>query len=391
MSLHSLAHRLNGHQKLLVGYSGGLDSTVLLHQLVTLREQHPELQIRAIHVHHGLNPLADSWVEHCQQQCHRWQVELLVVHVTLDPQGKGIEAAARAARYQAFTRHLQPAECLLTAQHQDDQCETLLLALKRGSGPAGLSGMPAETFSRGQRLLRPLLSLTRQQLEAWAAEHALSWIEDDSNQDTRFDRNFLRQTVIPQLVSRWPHFSQAAARSAALCGEQEQLLDELLAESLRELTDEENGLAWPPLLVMSEVRRAALIRRWIALQQGLMPSREMLVRIWQEVACSREDAEPRVRLGQFEVRRFRDRLYWLALNQPVAGLVLLWPQEEKTLSLPQQLGQLQWDEEGIKVRAPLKEEEVSVRFQAQGTFHLTDRAGSRSLKKIWQEKGIPPW
>ncbi|MEM6051245.1 tRNA lysidine(34) synthetase TilS [Erwinia sp. P7711] len=391
MPLHSLAHHLHGHQQLLVGYSGGLDSTVLLHQLVKLREQRPELHIRAIHIHHGLNPLADSWVEHCQQQCSRWQVELVVARVTLAPKGKGIEAAARAARYQAFTQHLRPAECLLTAQHQDDQCETLLLALKRGSGPAGLSGMAAESFSPGQRLLRPLLSLTRQQLEAWAAEHALSWIEDDSNQDTRFDRNFLRQTVIPQLVSRWPHFSQAAARSAALCAEQEQLLDELLADSLRELVDSENGLAWPPLLAMSEARRAALIRRWIALQHGLMPSREALVRIWQEVACSREDAEPCVRLGQFEVRRFRDRLYWLAVNQPVAGLVLPWPQEEKTLALPQNLGWLQWNKEGMKVRAPFKDEEVSVRFQAQGKFHLTDRAGSRSLKKIWQEKGVPPW
>lgn len=391
MSLHSLAHRLNGHRQLLVGYSGGLDSTVLLHQLVTLREQHPDLKIRAIHIHHGLNPLADSWVAHCQHQCSRWQVELLVVHVTLDARGKGIEAAARAARYHAFSQHLQPAECLLTAQHQDDQCETLLLALKRGSGPAGLSGMPTESLSHGLRVLRPLLSLTRQQLETWATEHALSWIEDDSNQDTRFDRNFLRQTVIPQLVNRWPHFSQAVARSAALCGEQEQLLDELLADSLRDLVDSENGLAWRPLLTMSEARRAALIRRWIALQQGLMPSREALVRIWQEVACSREDAEPRVRVGQFEVRRFRDRLYWIALNQPVAGLVLPWPREKQTLSLPQTLGRLQWDKQGMKVRAPLKDEEVSVRFQAHGKFHLTDRAGSRSLKKIWQEKGIPPW
>jgi tRNA(Ile)-lysidine synthase len=391
MALHALAQHLAGHQHLLVGFSGGLDSTVLLHQLVTLRAQRGDLHLRAIHIHHGLNPLADGWVEHCQQLCQRWQVELVVVNVTLDSREKGVEAAARDARYQAFSDHLRPAECLLTAQHLDDQCETFLLALKRGSGPAGLAGMPVQSLLGTHTLLRPLLLQTRGQLEAWAAEHALSWIEDDSNQDTRFDRNFLRQKVIPELTSRWPHFAQSVARSATLCGEQEQLLDELLAESLGTLVDEAGGLAWAPLLAMSDVRRAALLRRWIASQGGLMPSKASLQRLWQEVACSREDAEPRLRLGRFDVRRYRDRLYWLALTEPVTDVILRWPAGDASLRLPDGLGHLLRDDAGIKIRPPLPEEIVSVRFQAQGKFHLTDRAGSRALKKIWQEKGIPPW
>lgn len=391
MSLLSLVQHLDGQQHLLVGFSGGLDSSVLLHQLITLREQQSELRLRAIHVHHGLNPLADGWVQHCQQQCQRWQVELTVVRVTLDACEQGVEAAARTARYQAFSASLQPGECLLTAQHQDDQCETLLLALKRGSGPAGLAGMPDKGRLGANLHLRPLLSHTRLQLEAWAAQHRLSWIEDDSNEDVRFDRNFLRQRVIPELSARWPHFGRAVARSAMLCGEQEQLLDELLAESLSELVDDAGGLCWPPLLTMSEAKRAALIRRWIGLQQGVMPSRESLRRIWQEVACSSQDAEPRLRLGQFEVRRFRNRLYWLALTQPTSDLVLGWSAAAETLNLPAGLGQLQRGEKGMKVRAPDSAEKVSVRFQAHGKFHLVGRAGSRSLKKIWQEKEIPPW
>ena len=390
MSLHELTRHLTGHQHLLVGFSGGLDSTVLLHQLVMLRKQQPDLQLRAIHIHHGLSPLADGWVEHCRQQCQNWQVELDVVRVTLNIE-KGIEAAARKARYQAFSEQLRPGECLLTAQHQDDQCETLLLALKRGSGPAGLAAMPVQSQLGSHTLLRPLLSQTRLQLEVWAEEYALCWIEDESNQDTRFDRNFLRQAVIPTLVSRWPHFGRSVARSARLCGEQEQLLDELLAESLSELVDEAGALSWRPMLAISEVRRAALLRRWIALQQGQMPSRESLQRIWQEVACSREDAEPRVRLGNHEVRRFRDRLYWLALSEPVADVILNWPLNETTLALHEGLGYLRRDEQGIKIRAPLPGEAVSVRFQATGKFHILERAGSRPLKKIWQEKGIPPW
>ncbi|MDF3009104.1 MAG: tRNA lysidine(34) synthetase TilS [Enterobacter kobei] len=202
MTISALAQFLEPHRQLLVGFSGGLDSTVLLHQLVCWREQQPDVSLRAIHVHHGLSAHADEWVEHCQALCAQWQVPLSVVRVRLNLAGESIEAQARQARYQAFRETLIPGEVLLTAQHLDDQSETFLLALKRGSG------------------------------EAWAQQHALRWIEDDSNQDDKYDRNFLRLHILPVLNTRWPHFADAVARSAALCGEQEQLLDELLAEEL---------------------------------------------------------------------------------------------------------------------------------------------------------------
>ncbi|MFG6075935.1 tRNA lysidine(34) synthetase TilS [Erwinia sp. OPT-41] len=390
MSLSDLQHHLAGQRQLLVAFSGGLDSSVLLHQLVCLRQQ-LALTLRAIHIHHGLNPLAESWATHCRQQCARWQVALEVVYVQVDGREKGIEAAAREARYQAFRQHLQPGECLLTAQHLDDQCETLLLALKRGSGPAGLAAMPVSVRLDSHLHLRPLLTQTRAQLEQWAAEHQLSWVEDDSNQDTRYDRNFLRQVILPELSARWPHFARAAARSAALCGEQEQLLDELLAESLRSLMDEKGALAIAPLAAMSDSRRAALLRRWIAQHQGLMPSRDALARIWQEVACSREDAEPRLLLGNVEIRRFRGRLYWLPVAVSVRDEVLAWPLTSLSLALPAKMGRLVRGDTGTKVRVPQADEAVSVRFQAQGKIHIVGRAGSRPIKKIWQELGVAPW
>ncbi|PDP95292.1 tRNA lysidine(34) synthetase TilS, partial [Klebsiella quasipneumoniae] len=224
-----IAHTLHPHRQLLLAFSGGLDSTVLLHQLVLLREQDPSLTLRAVHVHHGLSAHADDWVAHCRQICQQWQVPLVVHRVTLARGGLGIEAHARAARYQAFQDTLNAGEVLVTAQHQDDQCETLLLALKRGSGPTGLSAMAPSSAFADSRLLRPLLNETRESLRQWALAHQLSWIEDESNQDDTYDRNFLRLRVIPLLRERWPHFSEAVARSASLCAEQEQLLDEILA------------------------------------------------------------------------------------------------------------------------------------------------------------------
>ena len=185
-------------------------------------------------MHHGLSAFADRWVEHCRSRCADWQIPLTVTHVQVDAR-RGIEAAARAARYAAFSTALTEGEALLTAQHLDDQSETFLLALKRGSGPAGLSAMAARAALGEHLLLRPLLGCSRQTLESYAQRHALTWIDDDSNQDTRFDRNFLRLQVLPQLNQRWPHFATAVARSAGLCAEQEQLLDELLAEPLQNL------------------------------------------------------------------------------------------------------------------------------------------------------------
>jgi len=391
MALHHLQQQLAGHQRLLVAYSGGLDSTVLLHQLVCLRQMFPSLHLRAIHIHHGLNVRADYWMAHCQQQCANWQVPLAVVKVRVDSRDKGIEAAARAARYQAFRDNLQEGETLLTAQHQDDQSETLLLALKRGSGPAGLSGMPAQASLNMHMHLRPLLACSRRQLESWAAEYRLQWVEDDSNQDQRYDRNFLRQAVLPLLNTRWPHFSQSASRSARLCAEQEQLLDELLAESLNALVDNQGTMTIEPLAAMSGVRRNALIRRWIAAQQGDMPSRDALQRIWLEVACSREDAEPCLQLGRYEVRRYRNRLYWLERRDSLREVVIEWPVSQQSIELPARSGRLIRAEQGTAIRLPTAGEKMTVRFQAQGKYHIVGRAGRRPLKKLWQELAIPPW
>ena len=389
--LAQLEQQLAGEQRLLVAFSGGLDSTVLLHQLSLLRQQRPALQLRAIHIHHGLSPNADRWAQHCRAVCAAWQVDLDVIAIRVDARDGGIEGAAREGRYQALRERLQPGEALVTAQHLDDQCETLLLALKRGSGPAGLAAMPVSLTSGAQRLLRPLLYCRRAQLENWAAAHQLRWIEDESNQDTRYERNFLRQQVLPLLNARWPHFAAAAARSAALCGEQEQLLDELLAESLATLTQADGALCIEGFATLSEARRAALLRRWIAQRGGKMPSRDAIARLLHEVIAAREDAAPRLQLGDYEVRRYRQALYWLPLRPSVRDLVLSWPDPAQALTLPHGLGVLQLAQNGTAVRPPRADEAVTVRFQAQGRFAIEGRNGHRPIKKLWQESGVPPW
>ena len=390
MTTLTLNTSLLNSQSILVAFSGGLDSTVLLHQLVQWRAQHPEVALRAIHIHHGLSPHADSWVQHCESVCMQWQVPLVVERVHLEDDGLGIEAQARRARYQAFAQTLLPGEVLMTAQHLDDQCETFLLALKRGSGPAGLSAMPARSDFAGTQLLRPLLGETRASLEAWAREHQLSWIEDESNQDDSYDRNFLRLRILPLLSERWPHFADATARSAMLCAEQESLLDELLSEELSDLISEDGALAIAPLEAISPARRAALLRRWLATHHAAMPSRAMLSRIWDEVAQAREDASPCVYLNGFEVRRYKGKLWWVKYSPSLTDVVLHWTSPEAPLILPRDAGSVSLMPTG-HVRLPKPGEPVSVRFKAGGLLHIVGRNGGRKLKKIWQEYNVPPW
>lgn len=379
---------LKPYRQFLVAFSGGLDSTVLLHQLVCWRKQNPSVTLRAIHVHHGLSQNADSWSEHCQQLCQAWDVPFQAVRVTLAQEGLGIEAQARQARYRVFSEALRVGEALVTAQHQDDQCETFLLALKRGSGPAGLSAMPASMPFADGFLIRPLLNETRASLLAWAQTHRLRWIEDESNQDDTYDRNFLRLRVMPLLTERWPHFTQAAARSAALCGEQEHLLDELLADELAGLMTADGALALPPMQTMSAPRRAALLRRWLALQGAIMPSRDTLNRIWQEVVEAREDAAPSLRHGNHEIRRYQQQLWWVEVMASPGAATFPWSDISNPLTLP--VGEVRLLPGG-DIRQPGENESVSVRFNAAGTLHIVGRNGGRKLKKIWQELGVPPW
>lgn len=384
----AILDHIKNRQSLLVAYSGGVDSTVLLHALTQLKQQQrPDLQLSAIYIHHGLSQNADSWARHCQQQCQIWQVPLIIEKVQLDPMAGNIEQQARNARYQAIYRHLKSDQMLCTAQHLDDQCETFLLALKRGSGPAGLSAMPVES----NRHLRPLLTISRQQIEAYANRHQLTWIEDESNQDDHYDRNFLRLKVLPLINQRWPQFSQMVARSASLCQQQEALINELLDNDFHQLLTTQGQLRLSPLINYSEYKRNAILRMWFRQQGVMMPSQKQLALIWQTVVEAKEDANPKFVLHNKQIRRYQNQLYLLPLYDDTEHLVINWDLTSP-LVLPDNIGQLQSHyQHDLNCRLPQADEAVTVRFHAQGRLQIVNRQGSRAIKKIWQEHQIPPW
>ncbi len=377
-----------------VAFSGGLDSTVLLHALVSIRDRLSG-ELKAIHIHHGLQSEADAWGEHCRGFAGAREVSYRQINLALNPSpGASIEALAREARYRVMADLLQPDDWLLTAQHQDDQAETLLLQLLRGSGPAGLAAM-AKTSRLGKGWLqRPLLGFTRQALEAYALSEDLTWVEDPSNRDLEFSRNYLRHEIMPRVQAHWPAASATLARSAGLCADAQVLIDELAAEDLQRCRGSDSGrLSVKVLSRLSEPRIRSLLRHWVREQGAAAPGYRHLQRMLDECVLGRADANPLVGWGGMEVRRYRDDLF-LAPRLPPhdAGLCLSW-NGETTLTLPSGLGTLEVSlcEHGVDAEQ-WQNGRIEVRFRRGG--ERCRPAGDnhhRSLKQLFQTWGVPPW
>jgi tRNA(Ile)-lysidine synthase len=377
-----------------VAFSGGVDSHVLLHALAALRPL-PGAALGAVHVNHGLQADAGHWQEHCRAVCQA--LDLPYADLRVDGRsaaGESPEAAARQARYRVLREWLPRGHCLLTAQHLDDQAETLLLQLLRGSGVRGLAAMPPVAGFGAGHLLRPLLDFTRQSMVVYARHHDLQWIEDPSNADTGIDRNYLRHRVLPVLRERWPAVSETLARSAGHCAEAADLLTGLAAQDITALSrGGDETLPVVGLRQLPPARRRNVLRHWIAARGGAMPSTAVLSRVEVDILDSRVDAEPCVCIGRHEIRRYRDRLYLVVqLPDPPQDRVLDWD-IDGPLELPDAGGVMTVREvTGSGIRRSAVQRAVQVTFRHGGErCRPAGRRHHHVLKKLLQEQGVPPW
>jgi len=374
-----------------LAYSGGLDSHVLLHLMAKLRVVVP-LNLRAVYINHGLSPNAAAWAKHAASVCQQLQIEFqqqsINFHVT---PGKSREDLARDRRYQVFAELLAPNDFLLTAHHQNDQAETLLLQLLRGAGPKGLSAMPRiKPFASGFHA-RPLLNFTRNELADYATQHQLKWIEDESNTDTQFTRNFLRCNVLPVLQQRWANVTNVLARAADNCAEAEQLLASVALEDLAAIQDSEpHIISIQKLQLLNPLRQRHVLRTWFSQLNFPLPSVVKLQQIQQTMLFARHDKLPHVNWGNVEVRRYRDQLHALRCLLPHDPTqVITWNLAE--LLTVKNFGELQAVRvNGAGLRADI--DAVTVRFRQGGErVCLPGRKHHHELKKLFQEWGVLPW
>lgn len=392
---------------LVVAYSGGVDSHVLLHVLHSLKvSEGYDFELSAIHIHHGLSENADTWQQHCQQVCQQLNIPFQTANLVLELKPRqSLEALARDMRYQKLQELAPVYSQVLLGQHQDDQLETFLLQLKRGAGPKGLSGMSrawsVKTDATQYKQLsyyRPLLDVSRQDILAYAQLHHLKWVEDESNQDVQFERNFLRQRVLPVMQERWPTLARTVSRSASLCAEQQALLEESCEEKLQGLRSGENSLDISGLQLLSQAWMHQVVRYWLN-QQGIQsPSMAVLNRLKPEVFEAKDDATPILQWQGWQFRRFDQLLFVIAVPAAKVDFKQRW-QGEKLISLPDDFGELEFihvsSAEGIdnyQLRFDPNLGPIDIRIGGYSAkFKPQISPHSKPIKQWFKQWKIPPW
>lgn len=343
-----ILQHIKWHKSYVLAFSGGLDSTVLLNILSMYMHASKEklykksLKIRAVHINHGLHKKSSNWEKHCFLQCIKHKIPFQSIQIYIKDFSGGLEAAARRARYQALFNNLKSTEILLTAHHQNDQIETFFLLLKRGSGPRGLSGMQLHTKYRQNSIIRPLLLCNKSDIKLYAVQNKLEWIEDSSNTDIKYDRNFLRIKIIPVLLKRWPHLMNSISNSMKLCYDQEQLLYECLQESLNRLILDDGTLNFTEMLDMSKNKRYFILRSWFSKNYMHMPSIKQITYIWKNIILSKIDSQSELKIENTIIKRFKKNLYFVSnqLESPKKEIALSIKEifHTKKICLPLDLG-----------------------------------------------------
>jgi tRNA(Ile)-lysidine synthase len=377
-----------------VAYSGGIDSHVLLHLCVQVPALHAKLC--AVHIHHGIQTQADGWLEHCKAAACALGVAFLYRHVDARPRrGDSPEETARNARYRAFAEIVGENEIILSAQHRDDQMETLLLQLFRGAGLAGLASMPKQTACGKGVLLRPLLDVPRAAIQDYAEKHRLQWVEDPSNTAYDYDRNYLRHAVVPLLKHRWPGIGVTVARTARHCAAAQTLLEELAEDLFSTLYDTaDRTLHLPSLAKLDRNRQRLLLRHWFKTLGLQMPAETVIERIVTEIVAAPAGRYPALSFRGGAVRRYRDKLYLLPSVRPIdTRQQFEWPSGREALDLPGngRLLRVVSAAAGIDP-ACWSGEPITVRYRRGGErLRLPGRAGTHELKDVFQAYGVPPW
>jgi tRNA(Ile)-lysidine synthase len=383
----------NQHRTLILAYSGGLDSHVLLHVLAQHRATLVDWRLRVVHADHGLHSESDNWSQHCVDVCQQYDLGCDVLKLDINVAGESLEASARQARYQALAKLMQQGDVLLTAQHADDQAETFMLQMLRGSGPRGMAAMPTvKPFANGFHV-RPLLNYRRHELQHYAEQHGLNFVHDPSNDDRRFDRNFLRHDIMPLLQQRWPALVETLGRDAQQQAEAAELLDVIAAQDFAVCqADIEDCLSVSALAGLDNNRQRNLLRYWLRQQGVMLPQRRKLNEILRVMLEAGEDRQPHVDWQGGEVRRYRDALFASAAGLPAIDWQQHWDLQGP-LRLPPGLGSLAIKENGHELDlSRLASAPVRVSFRQGGEQCRPAGRGHRhSLKKLFQEAAVPPW
>jgi len=389
-SFNNSFNSLKDQKNISIALSGGIDSIVLLHALNKLKSK-LKIKLNAIHIHHNLSEYADDWLTFCYKECKKLGVPISSEKVDIKPNlSMGIEGAARKSRYEALETHRN--NILALGHHQNDQAETLLLQLFRGSGLNGLAAMP--TFDSKRFIWRPLLGINREIIEGYAKENALNFIEDESNNNLQFDRNFLRKEILPLIRSRYPDIINTISRSSENIAEGLNLHKAIAKEDANiYLSKNKEHLSLSMIKVLDKERVINLIRWWLDVNKQKMPSKKTINELYNQIKIVKKDSQINIHISsEMSVRAYNDFLWLVKITKDKHNYDLIWKGED-VFELPGASKLL---------FKPSLGQGISLEKVGSSVLRIQNRMGgerfkpkrnqpTRTLKYLLQKMNMPPW
>ncbi len=380
----------NKYNNFLIAFSGGIDSTVLLYSLWKIKKK-KNINIRAIHINHNLNKLSKKWENHCINICKKLKIKLIIKLIKINKK-YNIENQCREKRYFFFLKNIVNKEILLTAHHKNDQCETILLSLKRGSGLNGLIGINKKKKINKKIIYRPLLNIYKKDIKKYAFKNKLIWINDISNNNINIDRNFLRILIIPKILKRWPFFINSILRTSKICNNINIFLNKIIKKKFFNILNKKNILFFKKILKLNKQEFFLIIRKWIKLNNKKMLSYKN-INILLKIIKNSKKKYFQIIFKEFNIYKYKKLLFLIDKKKKIKNII--WKYKYKDIILPNNIGILtikkntKYNKKNI-VRKPLKNEIIYIKFNNTGYINISKNK-KQKIKKIWQKYKIYPW
>ncbi len=378
------------YKKFLIAFSGGIDSTTLLHNLIK-NKNIKKKNIRAIHINHNLYKNSKKWEKKCIYICKKWNIKLIIKNIFINKKNN-IENKCRNKRYKILLKNLINNEILLTAHHKNDQCETILLSIKRGSGLDGLSGIKKKYKIKKKIIIRPLLNIEKKIIIKYAKKNNLIWINDKSNKNIKFDRNFIRIKILPKIIKRWPFFLNSLIRVSKICLKQSLLLEYYIKKKFKKILFKKKNINIKYLNKWKKEEWILILRKWIKLNKKKMLSYKNINILLKNIIKKKNDNYFKLIFKEFIIYKYKNLLF-LKKKKINKNYTIIWKNIKKKIKLPNNIGYLYIKKNKKNkinvVRKPKKNEIIYIKFNYKGYINLLNK--NIKIKKIWQKYKIYPW
>ncbi|WP_343189526.1 tRNA lysidine(34) synthetase TilS [Buchnera aphidicola] len=376
------------YKKNLIAYSGGLDSTILIYLFIKNKKK-----IRAIHIDHHQNETSYIFTQHCKKTCKKKNINLIIKNIYIkNIQKYGFESIARKLRYKKIIKCLKKKEIIITGHHENDNIETIILSIKRGSGPLGLSGIKKIKKFKKSKIFRPLIKIKKKYIYKLAKKKNINYINDKSNENIKYDRNFIRKKILPIIKKRWPYFKKNILKTSKLCNEQNILLKYFIKKEIKNIIIDYNKINIFKIKYMNKIILKNILIYWIKKNTKIIISKKIIKNIKKNIIFNKKKIYKKINIKNFEIRKHKKIIYITKKNKNKIKKIY-WNKTKIPLILPYNLGFLILDKKKNKkkIKKKKKNKKINIRFYKKGKFNQYNSKKKINIKKIWKKFNIPTW